>query len=177
MGAKGVGAAALTSLVRHTARTASDYDRRPAQVLARVDAALKRRPSLSVCTALCMRISDEVGTIAAGGHPLPLRLSEEGVSPLGDHGALLGAFPNVDRSEHQFTMRPGETLVAFTDGVTDTVGKDGERFGTARLERLLAELHTQSPHAICRDMLTALEDFQVGPQADDTATIAMRFTG
>ena len=42
---KGVGAAAVTSLVRHTARAASEFDARPAQILARVDAALRRRPS------------------------------------------------------------------------------------------------------------------------------------
>ncbi len=71
---KGVGAAALTSLVRHAAWTASDFDPRPVQVLARVDAALKRRPALSVCTALCLRISGDRATIAAGGHPLPIRL-------------------------------------------------------------------------------------------------------
>src|SRR5947209_5353199 len=44
---KGVGAATVTSLVRHTAWAASDFDRRPAAILERVDAALKRRPSLS----------------------------------------------------------------------------------------------------------------------------------
>ena len=174
---KGVGAAALTSLVRHTARTASDYDRRPAQVLARVDAALKRRPTLSVCTALCMRISWEDGTIAAGGHPLPLHLHDGGVSQLGVPGTLLGAFPSANRPEKRFSMRPGETLVAITDGVTDTVGKDGERFGTTRLELLLADLRDRSPRTICQEMLAALEAFQVGPQADDTATVVMRYTG
>jgi len=174
---KGVGAAALTSLARHTARTASDYDRRPAQVLARIDAALKRRPALSVCTALCMRISGESGTIAAGGHPLPLRLHDEGVSQLGSPGTLLGAFSSAHRPERRFTMSPGETLVAITDGVTDTVGKGGERFGMARLELLLGDLRNRSPRTICREMLAALEEFQVGPQADDTATVVMRFTG
>jgi serine phosphatase RsbU (regulator of sigma subunit) len=174
---KGVGAAALTSLARHTARTASDYDRRPAQVLARIDAALKRRPALSVCTALCMRISGAAGAIAAGGHPLPLRLNDDGVSQLGSPGTLLGAFPSADRPEQRFTMHPGETLVAFTDGVTDTVGKDGERFGAARLEVLLGDLRDRSPRAICRELLAALEEFQIGPQADDTAAVVMRYTG
>ncbi len=174
---KGVGAAALTSLARHTARTASDYDRRPAQVLARIDAALRRRPTLSVCTALCIRISKETTTIAAGGHPLPLRLSREGVIQLGSPGTLLGAFASANRPEQRFDMSPGETLVAFTDGVTDTIGKDGERFGAKRLELLLADLREQSPQVICREILAALEAFQVGAQADDTAMIAMRFSG
>jgi PAS domain S-box-containing protein len=174
---KGVSAAALTSLVRHTARAASDFNRRPAQVLAHVDAALRRRPVLSVCTALCLGISRDRGVIAAGGHPLPIRLSDAGATQLGGPGTLLGAFANAERPETRFVMQPGETLVAFTDGVTDTVGKDGERFGMERLREVLADTHDRSPNAIRRRVSAALEDFQVGPQADDTAIVAMRFTG
>jgi PAS domain S-box-containing protein len=174
---KGVGAAALTSLVRHTAWGASDFDRRPAQILARVDVALKRRPTLSVCTALCLRIAGESGTIAAGGHPLPIALNEHGIRQMGSPGTLLGAFTDVARPETPFAMKPGETLIAVTDGVTDTVGAGGERFGTARLHELLRSLHGQTPQVICQRLLAALEGFQVGSQADDTAMVAMRYTG
>jgi serine phosphatase RsbU (regulator of sigma subunit) len=174
---KGVGAAALTSLVRHTARAASDFDRRPAQILARVDAALRRRPVLSVCTALCLRISMGRGTIAAGGHPLPLSLSSKGISQVGSPGTLLGAFPNANRPETLFVMKPGETLVAITDGITDTVGRNGERFGMERLRQTLDDVRDQSPGVIRQRLSEALEDFQVGAQADDTAIVVMRFTG
>ncbi len=174
---KGVSAAALTSLVRHTARAASDFDRRPARVLAHVDAALRRRPALSVCTALCLGISPERCTIAAGGHPLPFRVSDAGVTQLGSPGTLLGAFADVERPETPFVMQAGETLVAITDGVTDTVGQGGERFGVERLRQVLVDARDRSPDAIRRRISAALEDFQVGPQADDTAIVAMRFVG
>jgi PAS domain S-box-containing protein len=174
---KGVGAAALTSLVRHTARAASDFDRRPAQILAHVDAALRRRPVLSVCTALCLRLSLEHSTIAAGGHPLPLRLSDAGVNQIGSPGTLLGAFAGARRSETPFAMQPGETLVAITDGVTDTVGENGERFGIERLQTTLQNIGDRSPRVIRQRLLEALEDFQVGAQADDTAIVVMRFQG
>jgi serine phosphatase RsbU (regulator of sigma subunit) len=174
---KGVGAAALTSLVRHTAKTASDFDRHPQQILGHLDAALRRRPALSVCTALCLRISANRTTLAAGGHPLPLLLSDAGVAEVGRPGTLLGAFAIVNRPETSFLMQPGETLVAITDGVTDTVGKNGERFGIERLQQALATLQDRSPGAVRGAMLAALEDFQVGPQADDTAIVVMRFVG
>jgi PAS domain S-box-containing protein len=174
---KGVGAAALTSLVRHTAWTASDFDPSPRKILAHIDGALKRRPTLSVCTALCLRISGEHGTLAAGGHPLPLLLSEDGVREVGRPGTLLGAFANVNRPETSFQLRPGETLVAITDGVTDTVGADGERFGMDRLKQVLADARDRSPAAIRLALLAALEGFQVGTQADDTAIVVMRFLG
>ncbi len=174
---KGVGAAALTSLVRYTARAASDFDQSPAQVLAHVDGALRRRPTLSVCTALCLRLVLDQGTIAAGGHPLPLRLSDNGVSQLGHPGTLLGAFASVKRLETPFVMQPGETLVAITDGVTDTVGEGGERFGMDRLRQVLAEVRDQAPDVIRQHVSAALEDFQIGSQADDTAIVVMRFSG
>jgi len=174
---KGVGAAALTSLVRHTARAASDFDPRPAQILDRVNAALKRSPSISICTALCLRFSEGKATIAAGGHPLPLRLNAEGVREVGRPGTLLGAFDQVHRPETSFVMQPGETLVAFTDGVTDTVGADAQRFGLSRLQAILDDVKDEPPTAIRQRLAATLESFQVGEQADDTAAVFMRFTG
>jgi PAS domain S-box-containing protein len=174
---KGVRAAAVTSLVRHTAWTASDYDHRPAAILARIDAALKRRPALPVCTALCVRLSGTTCTVACGGHPPPIRLSVDGAREVGHYGTLLGGFQRVNWPEETFEMQAGEALVAFTDGVTDTVGRGGERFGGERLERVLSDSRDQDPQALCERLLTALDEFQVGAQADDTAVVVMRFTG
>lgn len=174
---KGVGAATVTSLVRHTAWAASDFDPRPSGILARVDAALKRRPSLSVCTALCLRISGARGTLACGGHPLPFRVGGEGVAELGRAGTLLGAFSNVDWPETEFEMRPGDTIVAFTDGVTDTVGSGDERFGTGRLKEILGRAQNDSPMGVRERLAAALEEFQTGARADDTAIVIMRFNG
>jgi serine phosphatase RsbU (regulator of sigma subunit) len=174
---KGVGAATVTSLVRHTAWAASEFDSRPGQILKRVDAALKRRPSLSVCSGLCLRISEGRGTLASGGHPLPLRVGDHGVEALGSAGTLLGAFSKVSWPEEQFTVGPGETIVAITDGVTDTVGRNDERFGIGRLQEILRDAQNESPVVIRDRLVAALEDFQVGAQADDTAMVIMRFTG
>jgi PAS domain S-box-containing protein len=171
---KGVRAAAVTSLVRHTAWTASEFDSRPAHVLERVNAAMRRRPGLSVCTALCLRIQGAHATVASGGHPLLWRLGESGVEEVGHHGTLLGAFPRVQWPEESFEMRPGETLVAITDGVTDTLGSGEERFGNDRLRELLIDIRLQSPAAIRERVIAALEQFQVGSQADDTAMVVMR---
>jgi PAS domain S-box-containing protein len=174
---KGVRAAAVTSLVRHAAWTASEFDARPAHLLERVNAALRRRPSLSVCTALCLRISRSTVTVASGGHPLPLRVGEDDVHEIGAHGTLLGAFAQAQWPEQSFTLALGDSLVAITDGVTDAVGPDDERFGVARLRELLGTVRGSSPTAIRERVIAELERFQVGAQADDTAMVAMRFVG
>jgi PAS domain S-box-containing protein len=174
---KGVEAAVVTSLVRHSAWAASDFVTNPAGVLAHVDQALKRRSSLPECTAMCARISGASGVLALGGHPPPLHLSEHGVRELGRFGTLLGGFSNVNWPEVEFEMQPGETLVAITDGVTDAVGANDERYGAERLSELLAEVREQPPAEIRRRLLAALDEFQEGPQADDTAVVIMRYVG
>jgi serine phosphatase RsbU (regulator of sigma subunit) len=174
---KGVGAATLTSLVRHTARAASEFDSRPAQVLARIDAALRRRPVTSLCTALVLRTSSAGTSLAIGGHLLPMRIFQREVDEVGEHGTLLGALACTRWPESQIAIQPGATLVAFTDGVTDTIGASGERFGAARLRETLKAGHALAPPELCEHLAAALEDFQVGAQADDTAVVIMRFTG
>jgi PAS domain S-box-containing protein len=175
---KGVAAAAVTSLVRHSASTASEFDAQPERILARVDSALKRRPSLSLCTALCLRLHDGGGvTIAAGGHPLPLHVDAEGAREVGLTGTLLGAFPLTRWPESRLAMRDGETLVAITDGVTDTLGHDGERFGMDRLQALLGEVHGAPAEEVSRRLGEAIDGFRAGPAADDTAVVVMRYRG
>jgi PAS domain S-box-containing protein len=173
---KGVGAAAVTSLVRYTARAASEFDARPSQILARVDAALRRRPTVSLCTALCLRLSPDGATLAVGGHPLPLCIGGGGVAEVGEHGTLLGALDRTRWPESEIALRPGDTLVAFTDGVTDALGEGGERWGTARLRESLSAAKDAAPAALRARLVQALDGFQVGAQADDTAVVIMRFS-
>ncbi len=174
---KGVGAAALTSLVRYTARAASEFDARPREILARIDAALRRRHAVSLCTALCVRLSRDGATLSAGGHPLPMSVGDDGVAEVGEHGTLLGALRHTHWPETQIPLYPGQTLVAFTDGVTDTVGEGGERWGTERLASALAAAGDRAPAGLRTHLLQSLDGFQVGEQADDTAVVIMRFTG
>jgi serine phosphatase RsbU (regulator of sigma subunit) len=174
---KGVGAAAVTSLVRHTAAAAPDFDEEPAAILARVDAALKRRPAMTVCTALCARIAADCVEVACGGHPLLLRLGPEGVSEVGEYGTLLGAFPELVCPQVSVRVRPGDTLVAYTDGVTDAIGRDGKRFGAANLHEILQKTRQEAPDRIRSALLESLDRFQIGPQADDTAVVIMRYAG
>jgi serine phosphatase RsbU (regulator of sigma subunit) len=174
---KGAEAASLTSLVRHTAWEASELSSEPSYVLRRIDAALKRRHSLAPCTALCMRLRDAGGTIAAGGHPLPLRLTGEAIETVGEPGSMLGALPVPQWPQRDFALHGGETLVAFTDGVTDTVGSAAERFGVDRLCEVLGSCHAEHPEQIRERVIDALASFQVGIQADDTAMVIMRYMG
>lgn len=170
---KGVEAAALTAMVKHTMRAASDFVSSPAELLARLDAALKKAGSPSACTALCLHLAGDRVTVSAGGHPLPLCLTSGGVRPLGEHGPLLGALDDVRWQETTVRMAPGSTLILYTDGVTDAVG-DGARFGTERLLKTLGEIRERSAAGLVEGLLDALAGFQTGASADDVAVLALR---
>ena len=171
---KGVEAAAMTSLVRHTMRVASEFESSPAQLLGRVDTILKKQRGYSICTALCIRLSANRAVVAAGGHPLPLYLGPDRLERAGEHGPLLGGFDDVTWDEVAIDIQPGGTLIAYTDGVTDAVGADGTRYGLARLCDTLSALRGRSAAGVIEGLKLALSEFQVGAHADDTAALVLQ---
>jgi serine phosphatase RsbU (regulator of sigma subunit)/PAS domain-containing protein len=174
---KGVRAAALTSLVRYTARTASAFDPRPSAVLAQVHRALRERPRLAPVTMVCglLRRGGEL-TLAVGGHPLPLLKRAGGVERLGETGMLLGAVHDYEPSpEVTTTLAAGDTLLLYTDGVTDLPGEE-ERFGDARLVDTVAAAPSD-PCALIASVSEALDAFSVGATTDDRAMLALRRAG
>jgi PAS domain S-box-containing protein len=174
---KGVDAAALTALAHHTAREASHADPSPSYILSRVDAALKHRDALAICTALVLRIDQGEVTVAAGGHPLPLRLYDGTVTTAGEHGSILGALARPIWPESTFTLSAGETLIAITDGVTDALNSNGTRFGADRLEDLLRHTHSDMAGSICHAVINALADYEAVEQADDIAILTLQYHG
>jgi PAS domain S-box-containing protein len=170
---KGVEAAAMTSLVRHGARFVGEYLPEPAEVLARLDRALRAQPHLSLCTALCMRLDGDRITVASAGHPLALLVTDDGVRTVGRAGSVLGAFPDGTWPTTELRLGANEVLLLYTDGVTDTVG-DQDRFGEQRLRRTVAECGPLAPDELLNCLDLALNRFQAGAQADDTAAVALR---
>jgi PAS domain S-box-containing protein len=171
---KGVEAATLTSLLRHGARFVGQSDARPSEILKRLDMALKQRSVMSLCTTLCVRLTPEHVVFSSAGHPMPLLVGPDGsVREVGEPGRLLGLAPPYEWQDQTIAVQTGETIVLYTDGVTDTRGEQ-ERFGFARLRELLTGAVTWSPIELLAILDTALATFQVGAQADDTAVLAMR---
>jgi PAS domain S-box-containing protein len=174
---KGVTAAALTSLVRHTTKTGAYFDPRPAAVLALVNRALRRPPRVAPVTMLCGLLREGELTLAVGGHPLPL-LKRAGAPPrkVGEPGLLLGAVDDYpDVREVTVPLTPGDTLLLYTDGVTDTPGENG-RFGEARLWATVETAPT-APEALLARLRATLSAYQRGTVVDDRAMLALQYLG
>ncbi|MBV9603571.1 MAG: SpoIIE family protein phosphatase [Solirubrobacterales bacterium] len=171
---KGVEAAALTSLVRHGGRFLSRYERSPSRILAGLNEALREQPGLWLCTALCARLHRGEAVIASAGHPPALVVRDDGrVRELGAVGPILGGWAGQRSADRAVPIAADETLFLYTDGVIDAHGESG-RFGAARLKRVLRDAAGASPEALLAQLEAALDRFQVGPQADDTAALALR---
>jgi serine phosphatase RsbU (regulator of sigma subunit) len=175
-----VDAAALTAMVRHTARTGALYDARPAAILALVNRVLCDKSGLAPVTLVCARVDarpqDVQITLSSAGHPLPvLRRARGAIERLGLNDLLLGVVRDERWNELTARLEPGDAVLFYTDGVTDTPGAD-ERFGESRLLKVV-ESTGRSPGELLAVMDAALREFQQRDVSDDRALLALRFTG
>ncbi|HEX2179316.1 MAG TPA: SpoIIE family protein phosphatase, partial [Actinomycetota bacterium] len=135
---KGVEAAVVTALARHTIRAAAVRHPRPSQVLSVLNEVIFRHDTDRFCTAVLVRLRKEGrgwrASIACGGHPLPL-LARAGAGPVpfGAPGLLLGSFEDPAFEDCETKLEPGDILVLYTDGVTEARGPESF-FGEERLE-------------------------------------------
>jgi serine phosphatase RsbU (regulator of sigma subunit)/type II secretory pathway pseudopilin PulG len=124
---KGIEAAALTGVTRHTIRAAARHLESPADVLHWTYEAISAYSTETYAT-VCFAVLDLSHhepqlDIALGGHPGPILCRADGtVEMLGTPGTVLGLVePRVTRTRHELTV--GDTLVFYTDGVTDAPGE------------------------------------------------------
>ena len=160
------------------ARTAARFDPRP-PVLSLVNQVLREQPRLSLVTAVCALVATEAGratvTVASAGHPLPLRRRPGGAPvPLGDHGVLLGVEATASGPRTMVELAPGDTLLFYTDGVTETPGAAAASARTAAGDASRARA---SPEELLAEIERALREFRSGAAIDDRAMLALRFTG
>jgi serine phosphatase RsbU (regulator of sigma subunit) len=172
----GIAAAAVTGRVRSAARTAALGGRGPGDLLRVVNRVLRDADDPATCTALCPQLpASRPGTViaAAGGHPLPYVLGPDGLTVAATTGTLLGAMDGGRWPESRVSLAPGDTLVAFTDGVTETPGR-AERFGEHRLVELL-ERADPDPARLVGHAGDVLDRFWDGAPRDDTLLLAARY--
>jgi serine phosphatase RsbU (regulator of sigma subunit) len=177
---KGAEAAAVTALARYTVRaSATLHSDNPRVVLQDLNDAIRREAAHNrFCTVLYVSLSlhgDRVtGCVAAGGHPLPLILRADGrVETIGLPGTLLGILPDPEIRPQELTLRPGDSLILYTDGVIEASPVDN-RFGPEQLARVVSECHGRAPVATARHIEDAVLEVQGGKVRDDVAVVVLR---
>ena len=118
-----------------------------------------------------------VMTYANAGHNSPYLVGDDGaVRALTTAGGpALGVFDDIDYGEASVEIAPDQTLVMFTDGVTEAMDPDNQEYGEARLEALLAACGGAAPDRVIARIEDDVVAFASGaPQADDLTMMAIR---
>jgi serine phosphatase RsbU (regulator of sigma subunit) len=178
---KGVPAALYMALSRTLVRTVAIDGRSPGEAIARAnDLILADARSHLFVTLLYAVIESEAGLIryVNAGHmpPLLVRSINGRTEELGEHGMALGVLSGMEYQELSLQLSPGDTLVLYTDGVTDAWNLEQELYGRDRLVELVSECQSLSAAALAEAISASVVDF-VGdaPQFDDlTLLIAKR---
>jgi serine phosphatase RsbU (regulator of sigma subunit)/PAS domain-containing protein len=169
---KGVAAATLTALMRYGASFAARSKPEPESILAQLDEGLRHHVREATCTALCAGLESDRLLLSSAGHPPALLVSPTGgVREVPDPGPLLGAFEDASWEQHEVPIAPGELVLLYTDGVTDTLGRG--RLGRGRLRALLAEHAGRGPQSLLEQLERALRENASGGRWDDLAALAL----
>jgi serine phosphatase RsbU (regulator of sigma subunit) len=131
------------------------------------------RPVAPFVTAFFALIDCDLGklTYCNAGHFLPILLRADGETCMLDTGGpLLGAIEGAQYQSGELVLEPGDTLVAYSDGVLECCNPAEEEFGVDRLMAALRQSEQQSAHATLMTLLAAVQDFANGrPLSDDVS--------
>ena len=93
-------------------------------------------------------------------------------------GVALGVMPGLEYRQDSCTMAVGDTLVLYTDGVSEAMNEEGEEFGVERLRRIFVEQPPTSAETANEAILQAVADFAGdSAQSDDVTCLILRRTG
>ena len=152
----------------------------PGSVLGEVNTLLTENNDAMMFVTLVYAIYEpETGilTYANGGHCNPLVVHPDGSSTelALTGGVALGVMPGLDYREDNTTLNPGETLVLYTDGVSEAMNAAGEEFGVERLRQLFASQPPTGARMATEAIMRAVSDFAGDtPQSDDVTCLVLR---
>ncbi|HEX6500423.1 MAG TPA: SpoIIE family protein phosphatase [Micromonosporaceae bacterium] len=176
---KGVAAAAVTGLVRDVIRVLARDDRPLPDLLTRVNEALIERGNGRYCTLVLASLTPGPGSrvhvrLHLAGHERPVLVAATGrASPVGNPGTALGLLDRVKSPPEDLILYPGDTLVFFTDGVTER-RRGAEMFGVDRLRTALAGLAGLPAEAVAARLRSAVLGFSPEEPRDDIAIVVAR---
>ena len=114
---------------------------------------------------------------ANGGHDPPLIVHADGRSTLLPltGGVALGLMPGIRYRQNTVTLSPGDTILLYTDGVTEAMNSEGEQFGIERLREIFAAAPPMDAHEASLAVFGAVSAFADGtPQSDDVTCLSLR---
>ncbi|MHB9098040.1 MAG: SpoIIE family protein phosphatase [Syntrophales bacterium] len=180
---KGVPAALFMAAAKTLMKGTASREISPAEVLQRVNHELCREnDSMMFVTVFCGILNFRTGEVrySNAGHnpPLVLRTGRPPEwLPLPD-GFLLGTMEDSLYETRQILLAPGDTLLLYTDGVTEAMNGEKLFYEERRLIRVTEEHGHEPPEGLVREILQSVRAFAGSePQSDDITMLALSFRG
>ncbi len=152
----------------------------PAAVLTEVNDLLNEENEAAMFVTLLYAVFNPANGLlnyANGGHNPPIIVHPDGNSDIlpSTGGIALGVAPGFEYAESAVTLDPGDTIVLYTDGVTEAMNAEGEEFGLDRLRDLFTNASPRSPQETNEAIFEAVSAFAGDtPQSDDITCLACR---
>jgi sigma-B regulation protein RsbU (phosphoserine phosphatase) len=176
---KGLGAALLTTMLQG-ALSGMTIGADPARVFNHLNSFLCEHTKIGRYATMFFGILDRNGRLEFinAGHPSPLLLRDgEIAEPFTEGSFPVGLIPGDHYVTAHVELQPDDTLVLFSDGVTEAMDSDEQMFGVSRLREALADYRQDAPlDDLQKAVLESVENFTRGAsQADDVTLLLVRY--
>ncbi|HKV25263.1 MAG TPA: SpoIIE family protein phosphatase [Candidatus Acidoferrum sp.] len=175
---KGLGAALLTTMLQG-ALSAMTLGTSPANVFNHVNRFLCDHAEVGRYATMFFGILSKDGNLEFinAGHPSPFLIRHGAAEePFSEGSYPVGLVPEAEYSVSRLKLEPGDTMVLFSDGVTEAMDPEEQLFGVARLREVLTGQSECPLEQLQKCVLEAVENFARGAsQADDLTLLIVRY--
>jgi phosphoserine phosphatase RsbU/P len=177
---KGSPAALLAAAVLGMFSAEATYQTGAATLITRLNTGLFRRAieSRFLTTFYGMLGPDGSFTYCNAGHNAPLLVSGSEIRRLETGGVVLGLFEHASFEEETLTLRPGDLIIAFSDGVTEALDPAGDEYTDDRLVACARAHAGEGPQQMLNALLADVKAFCAdATQSDDVTVVMVRYNG
>lgn len=174
---KGVPAAIFMALTRSLLRAEAMRSVSPGTVLRNVNRVLLDMNTADMFVTVtygALDLRTLLFEYARAGHPAPLIVKDKIrlIEPTNRNGQPLGLFGDLRIDEQQIQLEPRDTILLYSDGVTEAVNEQLEEFGINGLRRSLLAAGDALETPFCRQLVHALDEFRGQAHQNDDITLA-----
>jgi phosphoserine phosphatase RsbU/P len=175
---KGLGAALLTTMLQG-ALSGMTLGTDPARVFNHVNRFLCDHAEVGRYATMFFGILDDAGRLEFinAGHPSPILIRKDTVEEAFTEGSFpVGLVPEAEFTTTTLQLQPNDTMVLFSDGVTEAMDPEEELYGVPRLRGVLQGKPDMQLDEIQKAILESVENFARGArQADDLTLLLVRY--
>ena len=177
---KGLGAALMTTMLQG-ALSATTFGQHAAETFAHINRFLCDHAQVERYATMFFGTLDANGRLEYinAGHPSPVLIRGGQVeTPFPAASCPVGLIPDMKFSSAVVNLQPGDTLVLFSDGVSEAMDPDQNEYGVDRLKKAVGECPAASVSDMQEAILESVRQFARGErQADDVTLLLLRYTG